>query len=89
MKKLYIYSIIAIIVIFGMSIIKGYENREGFQLSISSIGSKINKWFHTQWFVIPAIMTLFVGPIIYYIYLNVLRNINKSITEIANAPVVE
>jgi hypothetical protein len=89
MKKLYIYSIIAIIVIFGMSIIKGYENREGFQLSMSSIWSKINKWFHTQWFVIPAIMTLFVGPIIYYVYLNVLRNINKSITAVANAPVVE
>jgi hypothetical protein len=89
MKKLYIYSIIAIIVILTMSILKGYEIREGFQFNINTMGSRIGSWFRTQWFVIPAIMTLFVGPIIYFIYLNVLRNINKSLTAVANAPVAE
>jgi hypothetical protein len=84
MKKLYIYSIIAIIVIVSMSILKGHTIQEGFQFS--TISSRLKSYFKSQYFVIPLIMTIFIGPIIYFIYLHVLRSINKSLTAVANAP---
>jgi ABC-type Fe3+ transport system permease subunit len=81
MKKLYIYSIIAIIVIIAMSILKGYNVQEGF--IFGNVGSEIKSWFKSEYFIIPILMTLIIGPIIYLIYLNVLRKVNKTLTAVA------
>ena len=81
MKKLYIYSIIAIVIILTMSIVKGHTVKEGFLFG--NLGSRINSWFKSEYFIVPILMTLFIGPIIYLIYLNVLRKINKAVTTVA------
>ena len=79
MKKLYIYSTIAIIIIITMSVLKGYSE-EGFQST--TILSRINTWFRSEYFIIPLIMTIIIGPIIYFIYTRILRSINKSLTAV-------
>ena len=84
MKRLYIYLIVAGIVIVSMSIIKGTNVEEGFQLA--AIGSKLKSWFGSEYFIIPILMTIVVGPMVYAIYKYVLRRVNKAVTKIsANA----
>ena len=86
MNKLYIYSIIAIIVIITMSILKGYTIEEGFQLKFGDIKSRLSAWFKSEYFIVPLIMTVIIGPIVYFIYTRILRYFNKKLTAVANAP---
>ena len=86
MRKFYIYSIIAIVVILTMSVLKGYTIEEGFQINLSNIKSRLSAWFTSEYFIIPLIMTVIVGPIVYFIYTRILRYFNKKLTAVANTP---
>ena len=70
MKLIYIYATLAIITIFAMSVLKG--GQEGFTM--------VGKWYTSEYFVVPLFLTIFIGPLTYYIYVRVLRTINKTLT---------
>jgi len=70
MKRVYLYTISAIIIITVAIIIQG--EREGFTMN--------GKWYTSEYFLVPLAMSFVLAPIVYYIYNHLLRPINKTLT---------
>lgn len=70
---IYIYILIIVLILLSVNIIKG--DTEGFEIP----------WYARDYFIMPLLMTVFVvGPLIYLIYIILLRRFNDALTSVNN-----